>query len=337
MRRDAKGSGGKEADGKGADAGPAVRVGLWSQEDMSVAAAAGAAQLPGAFTLWWIVASTVADDYNGGYGGGAFGLLCLFVLAPLYLPVLGMLHAVLHTLPATVLARLAPGPRRVRHLLGAVLLGVFWAAVTALMWDWPFVPTAPSLAALGVLPALAVACARRRARVGRQPLRFLGGWGGAALAAPLLLVAALLAGLLATVTGLIEEYEPPVLSVADLTGEWHGDDGAVLRLDSSGRAELTALPAEPGLDIDADSGISVGRTEFVRCAGAGTWLLDREGRHDTSGGASAAARDGVVVRLDSTCGQDTYWTIGGTEREPELFVRFGDPDAGELRILVPGD
>ncbi|MFE2045643.1 hypothetical protein ACFXAZ_32945 [Streptomyces sp. NPDC059477] len=329
------GWGAKGADVEGADAEAAVREGLWSWRDMSVAAAAGAAQLPGAFTLWWIVSATVADDYNSGYGG-AFGLLCLFVLAPLYLPVLGTLHAALHTLPATVLARLAPGPRRVRHLLGAVLLGGFWAAVTALLWDWPFVPTALSLTALGVLPALAVAYARRRARVGRRPPRLLGGWGGAALAAPLLLLAAFPAGLLATSTGLIEEYEPPVLSVADLTGEWHGDDGAVLRLDSSGRAELTALPAEPDPAIDADSHMSDTGLEFVRCAGGGTWLLDREGRHDAYGGTEAGVRDGVVVRLDGSCGQDTYWTIGGTEREPELFVRFGDPDAGELWILVPG-
>ncbi|AVH61362.1 hypothetical protein C4B68_22760 [Streptomyces dengpaensis] len=291
-----------------------------------MATAAGAAQLPGAFILWWIVASTVSDDYNAGYGG-AFGLLCLFVLAPLYLPVLGLLHAAAHTMPATVLARRAPGPRWARHLLGTALLGVFWAAVTALLWDGPFLATAVSLAALGVLPALAVAYARRRARVTGQPWGLFGAWWRAALAVPVLCVAAFGGGALATVTGLIEEYEPPVLSAARLTGEWHGDDGAVLRLRSGGRAEVTRLPAEGEFAFGADE-------VYVRCDGYGTWQLDREGRYDTYTGKGPEERDGVVVRLDGGCRQETYWTIGGTEHEPELFVRFGDPDAGELWILA---
>ncbi|MEU5583270.1 hypothetical protein ABZ791_37605 [Streptomyces huasconensis] len=33
-------------------------------------------------------------------------------------------------------------------------------------------------------------------------------------------------------------------------------------------------------------------------------------------------------------GQEAYWTIGGTELKPELFVLFGDPDAAELRITT---
>ncbi|MFG2724401.1 hypothetical protein [Streptomyces canus] len=57
----------------------------------------------------------------------------------------------------------------------------------------------------------------------------------------------------------------------------------------------------------------------------GTWLLDDKRAHD---------RAGVVVRLDGGCGQETYWRIGGTESEPELFLPFGDPDAPDLRILT---
>jgi hypothetical protein len=69
------------------------------------------------------------------------------------------------------------------------------------------------------------------------------------------------------------------------------------------------------------------------CDGTGTWSLDMEGREELWSGQGAEDRDGVVVRLDGGCGEQTYWTIGGTEREPELFVLFGDPDAGDLRIL----
>lgn len=44
-------------------------------------------------------------------------------------------------------------------------------------------------------------------------------------------------------------------------------------------------------------------------------------------------RDGVLLRLDGDCGEDTHWSVSGTEDAPELFVLFGDPDAGELWIL----
>ena len=53
-----------------------------------------------------------------------------------------------------------------------------------------------------------------------------------------------LGGVLATVTGILEEYEPPKLSAAQLTGVWRGEEGAVLRLGTGGRADLTALPAD---------------------------------------------------------------------------------------------
>jgi hypothetical protein len=59
------------------------------------------------------------------------------------------------------------------------------------------------------------------------------------------------------------------------------------------------------------------------CDGTGTWEPD----------ADSDERDGVVVRLDGDCGQETRWSVSGTAHAPELFVLFGDPDAGELRIL----
>ncbi|MEU1185571.1 hypothetical protein ABZ464_49775 [Streptomyces sp. NPDC005820] len=261
-----------------------------------------------------------ADPYGRDYGGG-LGLACVFLFAPLYLPVLGLLQAWAQTLPAAFLAQLThgrlPGPRWVRHLAASVLIGVVWAAPAAVFLGWSFVATALVLAALAVLPVLAMAYARGRA---------WGGWGvwlGAGTGSVLLSVFAVLAGLLAGVTGLIEEYEPPRLSAGEVTGVWHGANGAELRLLGGGRAELAAMPTEGEFG-----------EETVVCEGTGSWAFER----DTS-----SKWDSVVVRLEegggtgSTCGDETSWTIGGTDHAPELFRFIGDPDAGELRILEPAD
>jgi hypothetical protein len=68
--------------------------------------------------------------------------------------------------------------------------------------------------------------------------------------------------------------------------------------------------------------------EFTVCHGTGTWSPGRDGP------LHSPDRDGVLVRPGGDCGQETYWTIGGSERDPELFVLFGDPDSGDLRILT---
>lgn len=297
-----------------------ARMGLRKTDaEVTAAVAVGAAQLPAAWLLWWVTRLS-CDPYGRDYGGG-LALACVFLFAPLYLPVLGLLQAWAQTLPAAALAELTqgrlPGPRRVRHLAAAVLLGVVWAVPAAVFRDRPFVTTALVLAALAVLPVLAMAYARGRA---------WGGWGvwlGAGVGSVLLSVCAVLAGLLAGATGLIEEYEPPRLSATGVTGVWHGANGAELRLLRGGRAELTAMPAEGGPGEGA-----------VVCEGTGTWVFER----DTS-----SKWDSVVVRLEegggtgSTCGDETSWTVGGTDHAPELFRFVGDPDAGELRILESAD
>ncbi|WP_327315925.1 hypothetical protein [Streptomyces sp. NBC_01235] len=293
----------------------------WKRAEPEVVAAiaAGAAQLPAAFLLWWIH-SLAGDAYGRDYGGG-FGLACMFLFAPLYLPVLGLVHTWAHTLPGVVLADLALGrlrwPRWARHLLGVVLVGVGWAAVTAALWDWPFVTTALVLTALGVLPVLAMAYVRRQGR-GNWTTR--GIWWRAGAGSVALFVLAFAGGVLATVTGLIEEYEPPELSAAQVAGVWRGEGGAELRLRPGGRAELTRVPTEAEFGSNEDLAV---------CDGTGNWVFD--GKNDS--------RDSVLVRLTSGsgtgsgCGDETSWTVGGTDSSPELFVIFGDPDGGELRIL----
>lgn len=292
--------------------------------DVTAAVAAGAAQLPAVFTLSWM--HGLATDPYGRGDGSALGLMCMVLLAPVYLPVLGLLHAWAQTFPGAALAdvvlRAVRRPLWVKHLLGVTLVGVVWAAVGAVLWGLPFTATALVLAALGVLPVLAMAYARARGATGTWGVR--GVWWRAGVASVVLLVLAFTGGLLATATGLIEEYEPPELSAAELTGVWRGEDGAVLRLLPGGRAEVTRMPTEPGYEADVD---------FEVCGGTGSWSLRKESGYDV--------RDVVAVRLEtgsgtgSGCGEETYWRVGGTEEVPELFVILGDPDSGELRILRP--
>ncbi|MEU9351644.1 hypothetical protein AB0D65_11670 [Streptomyces griseoloalbus] len=293
------------------------------RSELHTAAALGAGQLPAAGLLWWVIADSGADDYGAGYGG-AFGLLCVVLFAPLVLPCLGLLHAVLHPLPALALARRAArhvrGPEWARHLGGVALLGTAWAAPVTLLWGGSFPATALALSLLGVVPVLGIASGRARARRTGRAWGTWGIWLGSAPVSAVLFVSAFLGALLASVTGMLTAYEAPKLSAGQLAGVWRGDDGAVLRLLPGGRAEGTALPAQ------GTSGESPDAQDFVVCEGAGTWRLGTPER--------AGERDGVLLRLDGGCGRETVWTIGGTADAPELFVLFGDPDAGDLRILT---
>ncbi|MGC0331282.1 hypothetical protein RKD23_004272 [Streptomyces sp. SAI-170] len=141
--------------------------------DLHTAAAVGAAQIPALLVIWFFIAT---DDQYGG-GGSALGLACAMVLTPLWLPPVGMVHALVQSLPATLLThrvrRRARGPEWVWQVLCALLVGVLWAVPPALLWGWPFGTTAVVLAALGVLPALTLAYARVRRRTGRA----WGTWG----------------------------------------------------------------------------------------------------------------------------------------------------------------
>ncbi|MFJ9740603.1 hypothetical protein [Streptomyces sp. NPDC101166] len=289
----------------------------WAGPESTAAVAAGAAQLPAVFALlFWQALAT--DPYGAGLGP-AFGLLCLFLFAPVLLPVLGLLHAWAQILPGAVVAdvvlRRVPWPRWARRLLGVTLAGAVWAGGGAVWAGLSFPVTVACLAALGVVPVLAMEYARVR------PKSDWGLWWRAAGASVVLFVLALVGGPVATAVGLIEEYEPPALSVERVAGVWRGEDGAVLELLPGGRAELTRMPGEPSFRTTAD---------FAVCDGAGSWRLE-PGR----------VRDSVVVRLavdgagegEDGCREETVWSSGGTERSPELFVFFGDPDSSSPRIL----
>jgi hypothetical protein len=285
------------------------------------AAAGAAAQLPAVFVLSW-VHGTAGDQYGTSSDGAMLLLAVAVPFAPLYLPVLGFLHACVQVLPGAALGHVvlrgARWPQWVRHLLGAVIVGVVWGVVGAVVWGWSFTDIACSLAVLAVLPVLAMAYARVGSATGVRGV--WGVWWRAGVVSVALFVLAFPAAALATATGLIEEYEPPRLSAAQLAGVWQDEEGAVLRLLPGGRAELARMPAEADPFVDA---------EFAVCEGTGTWAAE-DGTY--------AGRDGIVVRLDtgsgtgSGCGNGTEWTIAGTDRAPELFAIFGDLE--ELRVLT---
>lgn len=281
----------------------------WSNDEWNRAAALCAGQLPLVWLAWWFAMEAGRDDYDQG-GGGFLGIVCV----PLVLPFLGVLHATVQIMPAATLARLRPrtarGPEWSWHLAGSVLIGTGWSALGCALWGWPVADTLPWFAGVGALPVLALARLRGRP---------WGSWGVWLRSAGASFVLFAVCGVSAA--SLAGHYEPPELSAGQLVGDWRGADGGVLRLAPDGRAELTRVPAHNDVDEDGD---------FTLCDGTGTWT--REGRSDLRD----TDRDGVLVRLDGECGQETYWTIGGTERDPELFVLFGDPDAGELRILTRG-
>ncbi|WP_245235285.1 hypothetical protein [Streptomyces violaceorubidus] len=230
----------------------------WSSEEWSRAAALCAAQFP-AVGLWAFILASSADDY-GAYGG-ALGVACLLVTAPVVVPCLGLVHATLHIMPTAVLARLRPphwrGPEWIWHLAASVSLGAGAAVAARTWWGAPLVETAAWLTGIGVLPVLGLAYLR-----GRRWER--GIWWRSAGAGVVLAVLTGLAGL-----ALIDDYTPPRLSAGQLAGSWRGAEGAVLTLRPDGTAEASRMPVS--------SGAIGGGTA---CDGLGTWALVRAGEDD---------------------------------------------------------
>lgn len=290
-----------------------------SLAELNAAGAVCAVQFPAIGLVWWF-GTQQGDDHGGPFGlVFVLALGCVLLLAPLVIPFVGLVHAGAHIVPADHLARLTArhvrGPVWAWHLVCTMALALVWAVLAALLWGWPFTVTAAVLAALGVMPVLGLGHLRRRARVKGRPQGFWAVWLPSLFASVALFVLVFVGGVLGTVAGFVG-YQPPALSAGQLTGVWRGADGAALRLEPGGRAELTRLPTE------SESGDWLADPPYAVCEGAGDWSTGTFGD-----------RDAVVVRLESGCGRQTYWKIGGTEGAPELSARFGDPDAGEVWVL----
>ncbi|MEU6820402.1 hypothetical protein ABZ921_07220 [Streptomyces atriruber] len=158
----------------------------WDYGTARAAASACAAQLPVAGLVAFLLTVDQAD--GGSDGGSAFGLACGFPFAVLVLPVLGMLHSAVLTLPAVWLGRRGCGSGGGRGSgdgrgfgggrgpewgwsLGCLLpVGGVWAGVLAVLGA-PFGWALLWCAASGVVPALNVAYSRRREQRLGRPLR----------------------------------------------------------------------------------------------------------------------------------------------------------------------
>ncbi|HEY8979749.1 MAG TPA: hypothetical protein VIU15_09235 [Streptomyces sp.] len=319
----------------------------WTSADTHVAVATASGQIPAVLIVRMAMLSG-EDDYGVSYN--SFGLLFVLLFGPLWVPLAGLLQVALLNGPAGVLAALATlkGRRTLRgdrtleghrtlegrrtlkgycppwlcYLGATATVSALWATLAASCLDASFLSTTATLTALGTLPTLAVLAVRRWGR----SWSVRGVWWRSVPASIALFFVAFLGFIAADAAGLVPQYDPPRLSVDQLTGVWRGARGAELRLSPGGGAEATALPAERA---DGDW-----LAENNVCTATGTWSLDTEGRYDRWRGEGPEERDGAVVRLEG-CGADTYWVIGGTTDSPELFVLFGDPDAGDVRILRP--
>ncbi|MFF1714237.1 hypothetical protein [Streptomyces sp. NPDC058268] len=301
----------------------------WDGTGMAAASATCAAQLPAAGVVAFVL-SLGNDDY-GASGGSAPGLACIVLFLPLLLPVLGLVHACVQVVPATLIGRAAlrkagRGPEWA-WVCGAQLLpGMGWGLL-CLALGGPFVEPMLWVAASGVLPALGLGYWERRTAEG--PLRLRTIWFRSAVASVGLCVALLGATGMAAATGLIKEYEPPRLGNQQLAGEWRdeGGDTAVLELWADGRAELAKAPdggeEESGIVAPDDE---LDERGLSNCRTTGTWTI---------GVDNIDGRPTVDIELDG-CQDAQVWSIGGTEDDPELFVTSGDPDAPEIEKLVKG-
>ncbi|MFF4162524.1 hypothetical protein [Streptomyces sp. NPDC001741] len=283
--------------------------------DGTVALVVCASQL-GALLVGFDVFQLGRTDEYGRPGGSSLGLLFTMILGPPLLLVLGMAHTALMTMPADLLggavARRAPGgPGQWQAAFALVLAAVYAIPVAAA--GAPYVPAVAWIGGSAVLPLLGVALLHRiERRRGRAP-----GAGAVCLASlcagVLLVLVSVLACAIALATGLVGHYTPPRLGETRMYGVWRSGDGLTeIRLAEGGRAELTGVPYESDF-------------QEVFCDGGSSWTC-----------RPADGPAGGTVELAPVDCPAMSWTVGGTEERPELYVLFGDPDVGDVRVLTRG-
>ncbi|MCX5410849.1 hypothetical protein [Streptomyces sp. NBC_00059] len=269
----------------------------------------GAAQLGAALAGWLVVQLGRTDEY-GRPSFAPLGLLCVFVFGPPLLLFLGAVHTALMTMPsdlaAQALARRAKGALWQWRCAAPVVIGAAYAAALAAAGA-PFLYCWAGISASAALPLLCVAWFRRREERRGRPYSRGEVWFRVLPAGLLLTVAVTVACGVALGTGAIGDYTPPRPAKEAMAGVWASEDGpAELLLREDGVAVLTAMPYD-GWDREGS------------CDGTGTWSY--------AAGAVEFDVAGEYCRVGT-------WTVGGSAERPELYALFGDPDAGDVRILV---
>ncbi|MEU2086330.1 hypothetical protein ABZ569_31210 [Streptomyces albus] len=284
-----------------------------------------AAWLTGAVTLWAEGALALVVHFLAGLreehyiaaGVPAYvGYLLGAVVAVVVLGLAGLLGSAAAVLPVVQLSRWSA--RRtgrtdtVRWCLAVCLAFAAAVAVCAgvptvlLGGGWTVLPLILVAAFLGLVPA--ALCTRAVTVLRRTGARFA--LAGVVFVCGLTLSAVVLVGGLAAYgTGLIQGYEPPRLTAAELVGTWTDDHGGTLTL----RADGTAVAN--GLDVHtAKAAYDGDRPE--QCSGSGSWA------QETS--PSGTPRIGLGV---GGCMEGIRWQFGGTEEQPTLYYWIGDPDS----------
>ncbi|UNS96956.1 hypothetical protein MMF93_10875 [Streptomyces tubbatahanensis] len=181
--------------------------------------------------------------------------------------------------------------------------------------SWTVLPLVLLAVFLGLVPA--VLCTRAVTVLRRTGTRF--GLAGVVFVCGLTLSAVMLVGGLAAYgTGLLQRYEPPRLTAAQLVGAWTDGRGGTLTL----RADGTAVA--DGLDVHTAQAARDGDAP-ERCSGSGTWARGHA--------PSATPRLDLSV---SGCVEDIGWQFGGTAAQPTLYYWIGDPDSLDQYALHRG-
>ncbi|TDC25403.1 hypothetical protein E1265_07025 [Streptomyces sp. 8K308] len=279
----------------------------------------GAVTLAAEGTLALVVSFLVGLRNEHYFAAGApvfVGYLVAAVLIAVTLGLAGLIGSAAAVLPVVQLSRWSA--RRTGRaetvcwclaVCGAFAVAVALCAgvpAALLGGGWTVLPLVLLVTILGLVPA--VLCTRAVTVLRGTGTRF--GLAGVVFLGGLTLSGVVLVGgLVAYGTGLIQAYEPPRLTDAQLVGTWTDDQGGTLTL----RADGTAVADDLGVDT-AEAAYGGDRPE--RCSGSGSWAQN----------ASLSGTPQLDLSV-SGCTKVSGWQFGGTEEQPTLYYWIGDPDS----------
>ncbi|MHC0433668.1 hypothetical protein ACX6XY_26385 [Streptomyces sp. O3] len=283
----------------------------------------GAVALAGEGTLALVVAflAGLREEHYVAAGFGAYvGYLLFAVITAIALGLAGLIVSAAAVLPVVQLSRWSASragrAETVRWCLAAC--GVF-ATVAAVGTGVPTILlggswSVPALVLLVAFLGMAPAALCARAVTVRRGTGARFGLGAVVLGCGLALSSVVFAGgLAAYATGLVQIYEPPRLTEAQLVGTWTDDQGGTLTL----RADGTAVADDLDVRMYEDAS--------RRCSGSGTWAR----------GTSPSGTPQVALSI-SDCLEKRGWEFGGTEERPTLYYWIGDPDSLNQHTLNRG-